>query len=72
MKFQGCGLKIRAATPFRSSKLKWAWRAQFLSYALQILGKFLSFEDVQIIVKPFFDIFNGIKSAKNQLACLST
>ena len=72
MKFQGCGLKIRAATPFRISKLKWAWQAQFLSYALQILGKFLSFEDVQMIVKPFFDIFNGIKSTKNQLACLSS
>ena len=66
MKFQGCGSKIRAATLFRSSKLKWAWRAQFLSHALQIFGKFLSFQDVQMIVKSYFDIFKGIKSAKNQ------
>ena len=35
-------------------------------------GEILSFEDVQMIVKQFFDTFNSIKSAKNQLACLSS
>ena len=37
--------------PLRSSKLKWAWRAQFLSHNLQILGKFIFFEDLQMIEK---------------------
>ena len=58
--------KLTKWQPFKPQVLKWAWRAQFLSHANQILGKFLSFEDVQMIVKPYFDIFNGIKSAKNQ------
>ena len=35
----------------RSSKLQWAWRAQFLSHNLQILGKFIFFEDLQMIEK---------------------
>jgi hypothetical protein len=40
-----------ATTTFRISKLKWALRAEFLSYNLQILGKFVIFTDVQTIVK---------------------
>ena len=46
--------------------MKWALRVQFLSYNHQILGKFKFFKDVQMIVKSYFDIFNGIKSAKIQ------
>ena len=64
MKFQGCGLKIRAATPFRSSKLKWAWRAQFLSHTLEILGKVISFEDVQMILLSFLEILIIAKVSK--------
>ena len=56
----------KTAMPLRSLKSKWAWRAQFLSYNLQILEKFIFFKDVQMIVKSFFDIFNGIGASKNQ------
>ena len=31
------------------------------------LGKFIFFKDVLMIEKSFFDIFNGIKVAKNQV-----
>ena len=33
---------------------------------LQIVGDFEPFEEVQMIGRPFFDIFNGIKAANNQ------
>ena len=36
--------------PLRSLKLKWAWRTQFLSRALQILGKVIFFENLQMIL----------------------
>ena len=52
LKFEGYSSKNEAATPLRSSKLKWAWRAQFLSHNLQILWKFIFFESLQMIVKP--------------------
>ena len=42
---------MRAATPFASSKLKWTWQAQFLSYGLEILGKFIFFKDLQMVVR---------------------
>ena len=51
LKFEGYSSKNEAATPLRSSKLKWAWRAQFLSHNLQILGKFIFFEDLKMIEK---------------------
>ena len=62
--YGGCGSKIRAATPLRSSKLKWAWRAQFLSHNLQILWKFIFFESLQMIVKPSLAISNSIEFGK--------
>ena len=40
-----------------------------MSYVLQILGKFIFFEDVQMIVKSVLDIFNGAKVTKNPKAC---
>ena len=64
--FQGSGLKIKAATPLTSSKLKWAWRAQFLSYAFEILGKFLFFEDLQMIVKSLLAKSNRKIFGKNR------
>ena len=62
-------LKIEAASTFTSSQLNWVWRAQFLNYKLQILGKFIFFQDVQMIVKSVLDIFNGTKVTKNPKAC---
>ena len=50
--------------PLRSSKLKWVWRAQFLSHNLQILGKFIFFENLQMIVKPSLAKSNGIEFGK--------
>ena len=51
--------------PLRSSKLKWAWRTQFLSHNLQILGKVIFFEDLQMILLSFLEIFNNAKVSKN-------
>ena len=48
----------------RSSKLKWAWWAQFLSHDLQILGKFIFSEDLQMIEKPCLAKSNGIEFEK--------
>ena len=64
-KFGWCGLKIKSAMPLRSLKLKWAWQAQFLSYNLQILGKVMFFEDLQMILLSFLEILIIIKVAKN-------
>ena len=50
--------------PLRSSKLQWAWWALFLSHNLQILGKFLFFENLQMIVKPSFAKSNGTEFGK--------
>ena len=47
------------------SKLKWAWRAQFLSRVLVILKISVSFEDKQMILVSFFDIFAGFRFPKN-------
>ena len=46
-------------------KLKWAWRAQFLSYAFQILQKCITFEDAQMILLWPLDICNSLKVSKN-------
>ena len=64
LKFEGYSSKNEAATPLRSSKLKWAWRAQFLSHNLQILWKFIFFESLQMIVKPSLAISNSIEFGK--------
>ena len=54
-KFRGSGTKIRAAALFTSSKLKWAWHAQFLSYTFQILQKYTTF-DAQMTLLPCLKI----------------
>ena len=64
-KFCGCNSKIGPATPIQSSKLKWAWQAQFLSHTLQILEKVIFFEDLQMILLSFLEIFIITKVAKN-------
>ena len=63
-KFQGHISKNRTAMPLRSSKLKWAWWTQFLSYMLQILWKFIFFKDLQRIVKPYL-----AKSNRKEFGC---
>ena len=55
-KFGGYCAKIRAAMPLAISKLKCAWRAQFLSYAFQILQKYITFEDAQMTLLPWLKI----------------
>ena len=37
-------------------KLKWAWRAQFLSYDFQILQKYITLEDAQVILLLYLKI----------------
>ena len=47
------------------SKLKWAWQAQFLSHILIILNNSAFFEDKQMILVSFFNIFAGLRFQKN-------
>ena len=54
-KFEGHNSLNKTATPLRSSKLKWAWQTQFLSHTLQILGKVIFFEDLQMILVSFLE-----------------
>ena len=51
--------------PLRSSKLKWAWQTQFLSHTLQILGKVILFEDLQMVLLLSLETFIITKVAKN-------
>ena len=64
-KLQGCGSKIGSATPIWISKFKRAWQAQFLSYNLETLEKWVFFEDVQMILVSFFHISTGFQLRKN-------
>ena len=64
-KLQGCGSKIGSATPIWISKFKRAWQAQFLSYNLETLEKWVFFEDVQMILVSFFHIPAGFQLRKN-------
>ena len=64
-KIEGHNSLNKTATPLRSSKLKWAWQTQFLSHTLQILGKVIFFEDLQMILLSFLEIFIIIKVWKN-------
>ena len=57
-KFCGCSSKIEAATPNQSSKLKWAWQAQFLSHIHETLQNSFFLKDLQMILVPFFEIFD--------------
>ena len=42
-------------------KLKWVWQASFLSHAHLPLEINAHFIDLQMILKPFCNIFNGLK-----------
>ena len=52
-----------------TSKLKWAWQAQFLSHILIILKNNVFFEDKQMILLPLFDIYTGFRFTKNLNSC---
>ena len=47
------------------SEFKWAWQAQFLSHILVILKNCVFFEDKQMTLVSFFDIFTGFRFQKN-------
>ena len=64
-KFEGHNSLNKTATPLRSSKLKWAWQTQFLSHTLQILGKVIFFEDLQMMLLSSLEIFIFTKVGKN-------
>ena len=66
-KLQGCGSKIEPAMPLWISEFKRAWQAQFLSYNLETLEKWIFLKGVQIILLPFFHIPAGFKFRKNAL-----
>ena len=51
--------------PLRSLKLKWAWPAYFLRHTLEILGIVIFFEDLQMILLSFLEIFITKKVWKN-------
>ena len=42
-------------------KLKWVWQASFLSHTHLLLEINTNFIDLQMILTPFFNIFNGLK-----------
>ena len=64
-KFEGHNSLNKTATPLGSSKLKWAWRTQFLSHTLQILGKVIFFEDLQMILLSLLEKIIIAKVLKN-------
>ena len=43
------------------SKLKWAWPAYCLSHTLLILKIYITFKDVQMMLKHFSDISTGFR-----------
>ena len=45
-------------------KLKWAWQALFFSHTHLLLEINAHFIDLQMILKPFCNIFNGLKVEK--------
>ena len=64
-KFEGHGSLKKTAMPLRSLKLKWAWQTQFLSHTLQILGKVIFFEDLQMILLSLLEKIIIAKVLKN-------
>ena len=64
-KFEGHNSLNTTAMPLRSSKLKLVWRTQFLSHTLQMLGKLVFFENLQMILLSFLEIFIIAKVSKN-------
>ena len=53
--------------PLWISEFKRAWQAQFLSYNLETLEKWIFLKGVQIILLPFFHIPAGFRFRKNAL-----
>ena len=53
---------------FQNQKFKWAWQAQFLSHAFEILGNDAFFKDVQMISLSFF---NNSKGDRTELWTIS-
>ena len=51
-------------------KLKWAWRAQFLSYAFQILQKCITFKDAQMILLALLKILSLNRIFKKSIQLL--
>ena len=47
------------------SVLKWAWQAQFLSRSQVILKNSVFYEEKQIILVSFWNIFTGFRFPKN-------
>ena len=60
----GCTSKIGPSTPIQSSKLKWAWQAQFLSHTCKNLQNCFFLKDLQMILIPFIEIFDRFPSTK--------
>ena len=60
----GCGLKIGPVMPSQNWKLKWAWRAWFLSYALYIFKFSLTLRDTQMILVRLFEISICLRFSK--------
>ena len=52
---------------FQNQKFKWAWQAQFLSHAFEILGNDAFFKDVQMISLSFFNITKKIELSSGQV-----
>ena len=52
---------------FQNQRFKWAWQAQFLSHAFEILGNDAFFKDVQMISLSFFNIKKRVKLSCGQL-----
>ena len=63
-KFCGCSPKFGPAKPIQSSKLKWAWQDQFFRQTHETLRNCFFYNDLQMILVPFFEIFDRFLSTK--------
>ena len=52
---------------FQNQKFKWAWQAQFLSHAFEILGNDAFFKDVQMTSLSFFNIPKRVELSCGQV-----
>ena len=50
-------------------KLKWVWQASFLSLTLLILKINTTFEDVQMMLKGYFDFSTDFRFSKISVEC---
>ena len=63
-KLQGCGSRFEPATFIWISKFNWAWQAQFMSYNLETLEKWVFYKDLQMMLVPYFHIPAGFQLIK--------